>query len=65
MRLGITFVSVIISRYLYRTKTSASTATRELKDMVDKFIRIKLGVLKSTRYKLNIKHKKTQNIKVK
>jgi Fic family protein len=45
-------------------KTSASTATRDLKDMVNKAILLKKGVLKSTRYKLNIKHKKTQRISI-
>ncbi len=36
-------------------KTSTSTATRDLNDMVKKQILIKTGVLKSTRYALNIK----------
>lgn len=40
----------------YKTiaKTSASTATRDLSDLVEKNILIKKGVLKSTRYFLNI-----------
>lgn len=41
--------------YLKIAKTSASTATRDLKDLVDKKFLIKVGVLKSTRYLLNIK----------
>ena len=36
-------------------KTSASTATRDLKDLVDKSILFKTGELKSTRYYLNLK----------
>ena len=40
--------------YTKIAKTSASTATRDLKDMVDKKIFIKTGELKSTRYWLNI-----------
>ncbi len=36
-------------------KTSASTATRDLNDLVEKQIFIKTGTLKSTRYSLNIK----------
>ncbi|MDG1729182.1 MAG: Fic family protein [Algibacter sp.] len=42
--------------YTKIAKTSASTATRDLKDMVDKKIFVKTGELKSTRYWLNIKH---------
>lgn len=41
--------------YTRIAKTSASTATRDLKDMVDKSILLKTGELKSTRYSLNIK----------
>jgi Fic family protein len=37
------------------TKTSTSTVTRDLNDMVEKQILIKTGILKSTRYSLNIK----------
>ncbi len=36
-------------------KTSASTATRDLQDLIDKQILIKTGTLKHTRYFLNIK----------
>ena len=42
--------------YTRITKTSASTATRDLKDMVDKKMLLKTGELKSTRYWLNINH---------
>ncbi len=41
--------------YTRIAKTSASTATRDLKDMVGKRILIKTGALKSTRYSLNTK----------
>ena len=41
--------------YTRIAKTSASTATRDLKDLVDKRILNKTGVLKSTRYFLNLK----------
>ena len=40
--------------YTRIAKTSASTATRDLKDMVDRSMLIKTGALKSTRYWLNI-----------
>lgn len=40
--------------YTRIAKTSASTATRDLKDMVDKKMLIKTGELKGTRYWLNI-----------
>lgn len=40
--------------YVRIAKTSASTATRDLKDLVDKAMLIKTGTLKSTRYWLNI-----------
>ncbi|WP_199240632.1 Fic family protein [Tamlana fucoidanivorans] len=40
--------------YTRIAKTSASTATRDLKDMLDKSILKKTGTLKSTRYWLNI-----------
>lgn len=40
--------------YTRIAKTSASTATRDLKDMVDKQMLSKTGELKSTRYWLNI-----------
>jgi Fic family protein len=43
--------------YVRITKTSASTATRDLKDMIDKAILVKTGTLKSTRYWLNIGRK--------
>lgn len=36
-------------------KTSASTATRDLQDLIEKQILVKTGTLKSTRYSLNIK----------
>lgn len=41
--------------YTRIAKTSASTATRDLKDMVDKKVLIKTGILKSTRYQLNLR----------
>jgi len=41
--------------YVRIAKTSASTATRDLKDLVDKGILTKIGELKSTRYYLNLK----------
>ncbi|GAA3643791.1 Fic family protein [Flavivirga jejuensis] len=41
--------------YTRIAKTSASTATRDLKDLVDKGMLIKTGQLKNTRYFLNIK----------
>jgi Fic family protein len=41
--------------YTKIAKTSASTATRDLKDMVDKKMLLKTGELKSTRYWLNLK----------
>lgn len=40
--------------YTKIAKTSASTATRDLKDLIEKEILIKTGTLKSTRYTLNI-----------
>jgi Fic family protein len=40
--------------YIRIAKTSASTATRDLKDMVEKVILVKTGTLKSTRYWLNL-----------
>lgn len=40
--------------YVRIAKTSASTATRDLKDLLDKGILHKTGALKSTRYWLNI-----------
>jgi len=43
------------NNYAKIAKTSASTATRDLKDMVDKNLFIKTGELKGTRYWLNIK----------
>lgn len=41
--------------YTKIAKTSASTATRDLKDLIDKEVLIKTGTLKSTRYFLNMK----------
>ncbi len=41
--------------YVRIAKTSASTATRDLKDLLEKEVIIKTGTLKSTRYFLNIK----------
>ena len=41
--------------YIRIAKTSASTATRDLHDMIEKQILVKTGTLKSTRYSLNIK----------
>ena len=46
--------------YVRIAKTSASTATRDLKDLVDKDILTKTGELKSTRYYLNLKEAKTK-----
>jgi Fic family protein len=43
--------------YIRIVKTSASRATRDLKDLVDKGILLKTGGLKSTRYWLKL-HKK-------
>ncbi len=43
------------NNYLRIARTSASTATRDLKDLVEKQIFIKTGKLKSSRYSLNIK----------
>jgi Fic family protein len=40
--------------YTKLAKTSASTATRDLKDLIDKEILTKTGTLKGTRYTLNI-----------
>lgn len=42
--------------YTRIAKTSASTATRDLKDLIDKGALTKTGNLKSTRYHLNIKN---------
>ena len=42
-------------KYTKIAKTSASTATRDLKDLTDKKIMIKTGELKSSRYQLNFK----------
>ena len=42
--------------YTKIAKISASTATRDLKDLIDKEVLIKTGTLKSTRYFLNIKN---------
>ena len=44
--------------YVRIAKTSASTATRDLKDLVNKDILTKTGELKSTRYYLNLKQDK-------
>jgi Fic family protein len=44
--------------YVRIAKTSASTATRDLKDLVDKKVFLKTGTLKSTRYFLNSKQNK-------
>jgi Fic family protein len=43
------------NNYQRIAKTSASTATRDLHDLVQKQILLKTGALKSTRYSLNIK----------
>ncbi len=42
-------------KYTKIARTSASTATRDLKDLTDKLILIKTGTLKSSRYQLNLK----------
>lgn len=47
--------------YMKIAKTSASTATRDLKHLVDEKLLIKVGNLKSTRYLLNIKSNWNQN----
>lgn len=44
--------------YVKIAKTSASTATRDLKDLVDKGFFVKVGEFKSTRYLLNVKMNK-------
>jgi Fic family protein len=41
-------------KYIKIGKTSASSATRDLKDLTDKLILLKTGTLKSTRYQLNL-----------
>lgn len=43
--------------YIRIARTSASTATRDLKDLVNKSILVKTGELKSTRYTLNLEFK--------
>nr|WP_288934831.1 Fic family protein [uncultured Allomuricauda sp.] len=43
--------------YIRIARTSASTATRDLKDLVNKSILVKTGELKSTRYSLNLELK--------
>jgi Fic family protein len=43
------------NNYVKIAKTSASTATRDLKELVEKQILIKTGTLKNTRYALNLK----------
>lgn len=43
------------SNYQTIAKASASTATRDLQDLVNKQVLLKTGALKSTRYALNIK----------
>jgi len=40
--------------YMSIAKTPSATATRDLKDLVDKGILTKTGTLKSTRYDLNL-----------
>ncbi|MEE9364220.1 MAG: hypothetical protein V3U92_16595 [Cellulophaga sp.] len=42
-------------KYTKTAKTSASTATRDSKDLTDEQILIKTGTLKSSRYQLNVK----------
>jgi len=44
--------------YVRITKTSQSTATRDLQDMVVKGILLSVGELKGTRYRLNSEAKK-------
>ena len=43
-------------KYVRIAKTSQSTATRDLKDLTDKKVLLKSGVLKGTRYILNLKN---------
>ncbi|MBS0286059.1 MAG: Fic family protein [Proteobacteria bacterium] len=45
-------------KYLSITGTSRATATRDLQDLVEKNMLVKVGELKSTRYHLNIKSSK-------
>ena len=42
--------------YMSVVKTTSATATRDLRNLVDKGIFTKTGKLKSTRYKLNLLH---------
>ncbi|AUC81782.1 Fic family protein [Lacinutrix sp. Bg11-31] len=44
------------NNYTKIAKTSASTATRDLKDLTDKKILVKTGALKGSRYALNLKN---------
>jgi Fic family protein len=42
-------------KYISITGTSRATATRDLQDLVEKNMLLKIGELKGTRYHLNIK----------
>ncbi len=45
-------------KYISITGTSRATATRDLQDLVEKNMLLKVGEFKSTRYYLNIKSSK-------
>ena len=47
--------------YITITKTSASTATRDLQDLVAKGALTRMGELKSTRYHLNLSGCRSRN----
>ena len=49
------------NNYQTITKASASTTTRDLQDLVNKQVLFKTGLLKSTRYYLNIEPFKPAN----
>jgi Fic family protein len=44
--------------YISMTGAARATATRDLRDLVDKGVLIRTGALKSTRYHLNIEKRK-------
>ncbi len=48
-------------KYISITGTSRATATRDLQDLVEKNLLLKMGELKSTRYYLNIKQMKDRS----
>ncbi len=49
-------------KYISITGASRATATRDLQDLVEKMVLLKVGQLKSTRYHLNIHLSKKRNI---